>query len=75
MTQKILQSKLEKHPSTDSTEPGNPTISSCKSASSSTMSTWNPNESAQKSMTKPFLIQQTITNSILDSDSLTAEIV
>ena len=32
------------------------------------------NESAQKSTTKPFLMLQTITNSILDSDVLTAEI-
>ena len=72
-TQKISQSEPEKHPSTESTQPRNP--SSSRSASSSTMSTPNPNESAQKPTTKPFLMQQTITNSILDSDSLAAEIV
>ena len=39
------------------------------------MSIPNPNRSAQKSSTKLFLMQQTITNSILNSDSLTAGIV
>ena len=72
-TQKIYQSEPKKHPSTDSTQPGNPTTSSSKSTSSSTMATSIPNESAQKSTTKPFLMKQTITNSVLDSNSLTAE--
>ena len=56
-TQKISQSEPEKHPSTDSTQPGNSTTSSPKSASSSTMSTPNRNESAQKSRSKPFLME------------------
>ena len=74
-TLKISQSETEKHPSSGSTQPDNPTASSSKSASSSTMSIPYPNKSAQKSMTKPFLMQQTIINYILDSGSLTAEIV
>ena len=73
-TQKISQSEAEKHP-TDSTQCDNPTKSSSKSASSSIMSTPNTDESAQKSTTKPFLMQQTITKSILDSNSWTPEIV
>ena len=44
ISQKISQSEPEKHPSTDSTQPGNPTTSSSKSASSSTRSTPNPND-------------------------------
>ena len=39
------------------------------------MTTPNPNYSAQESVSKPFLMQKTITKSILDSDSLTAKIV
>ena len=65
----------ERHLSTDSTQPGNPTTISSKSAPSSTMSTPNSKDSVQKCTTKLILMQQTITNSILDWDSLTAVIV
>ena len=65
----------ERHPSTDSTQPGNPTTISSKSASSCTMWTPNLKESAQKCATKLILMCQTITNSILDWDSFTAAIV